>query len=55
MGIVKVSFIFIVKDIVGFLDGFESYLRGFSFGLGDLIGVTCERSLSIYQRVSNLC
>jgi uncharacterized membrane protein YedE/YeeE len=47
MGIIKVSFIFIVKDIVGFLDGLESYLGGFSFGFGDLVGVICESGLSI--------
>lgn len=49
MGIVQVSFFFIVKDIVGFLHGLEPDLRGFSFGLGDLIGVTSKSGLGSFE------
>lgn len=39
--------VFIVEDIVSFLDGLESDLGFFTFGLGDFVGVICERRLSL--------
>lgn len=40
MRVVKVSLVFIVKDIVGFLDGLELDFGGFTFIFGDFVGVT---------------
>lgn len=46
MGIVDVTLVFIVEDIVGFLHGFKFGFGGFSLGFGDFVWVTGECGLS---------
>lgn len=50
MGIVQMAFVFIVKDIVGLLDGLEFDVRVFSFVLGDFVGVACKSSLGGFSK-----
>lgn len=49
MGIVDVTLIVIVEDIVGFLDGFESDLCFFAFAFGNFIGVVRKGGLLSVQ------
>lgn len=46
VGIVDVTLVFIIEDIVGFLDRFEFGFCVFSLGFGDLVGVTGKSGLS---------
>lgn len=47
MRVVKVSLVFIVKDVVGFLDGLELDFGGFTFFFGDFVGVTGKSGLTV--------
>jgi len=45
VGIVEVSLVVIVKDVVGFLNGFEFNFCFFTLGFGDFVGVAGEGRL----------
>lgn len=51
VGIVEVSLVIIVKDVVGFLDGLELDFCFFTLGFGDFVGVTGESGLLNFNQI----